>query len=290
MSERLLDSIVANTIPAEREQIEVLIKYDNRRRLPASGKAFFFRRISVRRQGRFTLVAGRGAGNGLHNAQEYLFTQRDPRSRFLLMNRRRLPIHAPPGLRQARSSPSTMNFVILGAEAAANRGLRRALRTGKDDPRLGRVVRRLGRRSSRVGSSRCARTSAGQANVDSWLMGLSVVLYDMYGIVLWEDARAVSTSAAGRAIGRPVCGAAPHLQQHGTDQQQGPREQVLVRNWCGGKRGTFYLNMMHGTSLKPLGLGARRDCCGRFRSQPLSELPGRALRKLVAEFEWVQVI
>src|SRR6266446_545649 len=26
-----------------------------------------------------------------------------------------------------------------------------------------------------------------QSNVDSWLMGLSVVLYDLYGVAIWRD-------------------------------------------------------------------------------------------------------
>ena len=78
---RLLDSAVATTTPAEREQLEFLIKFDSdddRRMTDAELAAYPF---AVK-----PFVWSRGEGrHGLHNAQEYLFTQRDPRSRFLLM-------------------------------------------------------------------------------------------------------------------------------------------------------------------------------------------------------------
>ena len=78
---RLLDSAEAYIRPDERDQIEFLIKYDDDddERLPDS----FFARypFSVR-----TFVWSRGEGRHyLHHAQEYLFAQRDPRLRFLLM-------------------------------------------------------------------------------------------------------------------------------------------------------------------------------------------------------------
>src|SRR5438105_6331389 len=78
---RLLDTAEANISPKERDQIEFLIKYDedDDQRLP---ERFFGRYpFSIR-----TFSWSRGEGRHyLHHAQEYLFAQRDPRSRFCLM-------------------------------------------------------------------------------------------------------------------------------------------------------------------------------------------------------------
>jgi len=81
---RLLDSVVANTTPEEREQVEFLIKYDTDDDERPSDA--FFARYPFQIK---TFAWSRGEGrHGLHNVQEYLFTQRDPRSRFLLMTAR----------------------------------------------------------------------------------------------------------------------------------------------------------------------------------------------------------
>ena len=78
---RLLDSAVATTSPAEREQLEFLIKFDtddDRRMTDAELAAYPFK---VR-----PFVWARGEGrHALHHAQEYLFTERDPAGRFCLM-------------------------------------------------------------------------------------------------------------------------------------------------------------------------------------------------------------
>jgi hypothetical protein len=44
-----------------------------------------------------------------------------------------------------------------------------------------------------------------------------------------------------------------------------------------------YLNMMHGTSLAPLAWGPAR-LLRKIRSQPLGQLPGRAMRKIARTF------
>src|SRR6516225_10670202 len=78
---RLLDSAVAHTSPQERKQIEFLVKYDDDddRRPPDSFFAGY--PFPVR-----TFAWSRGEGrHSLHNVQEYLFAQRDPRSRFCMM-------------------------------------------------------------------------------------------------------------------------------------------------------------------------------------------------------------
>src|SRR5262245_4428531 len=78
---RLLDSALEHVAPHERGRIEFLIKYDDDddARPPDS---FFDRYPFPVRTFRWSRGEGRHA---LHHAQEYLFTQRDPRSRFCLM-------------------------------------------------------------------------------------------------------------------------------------------------------------------------------------------------------------
>src|SRR3984893_10670681 len=79
--QRLLDSAVAHTDPAEREQIEFLLKYDADDDARPPDSFFAAYPFPVR-----TFVWSRGEGrHSLHHAQEYLFAQRDPRSRFCLM-------------------------------------------------------------------------------------------------------------------------------------------------------------------------------------------------------------
>src|SRR3984893_16162029 len=79
--QRLLDSAVAHTDPAEREQIEFLLKYDADDDARPPDSFFAAYPFPVR-----TFVWSRGEGRHyLHHAQEYLFAQRDPRSRFCLM-------------------------------------------------------------------------------------------------------------------------------------------------------------------------------------------------------------
>src|SRR5262245_32291433 len=77
---RLLDSAVDYTTAGERKQIEFLIKFDDDDELrPPNGfEAAYPFRIK-------TFVWSRGEGrHSLHHAQEYMFAQRDPRSRFCL--------------------------------------------------------------------------------------------------------------------------------------------------------------------------------------------------------------
>src|SRR5262249_57923198 len=78
---RLLDSAVTYIAPEERDQIEFLIKFDDDddQRVPDAVLARY--PFPIR-----TFVWSRGEGrHHLHHAQEYLFAQRDPRSRFCLM-------------------------------------------------------------------------------------------------------------------------------------------------------------------------------------------------------------
>src|SRR5262249_16563627 len=78
---RLLDSAVDYTTPEERKQIEFLIKFDHDDELRPPKD--FARAYPFRIK---TFEWSRGEGrHSLHHAQEYMFAQRDPRSRFCLM-------------------------------------------------------------------------------------------------------------------------------------------------------------------------------------------------------------
>ena len=78
---RLLDSVVAQTTPAERAHLEFLIKYDDDDDERPPDAFFASYPLTIR-----TFCWSRGEGrHGLHHVQEYLFAQRDPRARFCLM-------------------------------------------------------------------------------------------------------------------------------------------------------------------------------------------------------------
>src|SRR5437660_10643739 len=78
---RLLASAVAHTRPEERDHIEFLIKYDDDDDGRPPDKFFAAYPFPIR-----TFVWSRAEGrHSLHHAQEYLFAQRDPRTRFCLM-------------------------------------------------------------------------------------------------------------------------------------------------------------------------------------------------------------
>ena len=78
---RLLDSAVEHIAPHERDQIEFLIKFDDDDDARPSDVELARYPFRVR-----TFCWSRGEGrHALHHAQEYLFAQRDPRSRYCLM-------------------------------------------------------------------------------------------------------------------------------------------------------------------------------------------------------------
>ncbi|MDB5313390.1 MAG: hypothetical protein JWO38_7592 [Gemmataceae bacterium] len=267
---RLLDSMVANTTPEEQEQVEFLIKYDDDdEHRPAAG-AFANYPFPVR-----TFAWSRGEGrHALHHAQEYMFTQRDPRSRFLLMTADDFYFTRPGFVSEILNTRD--EFCILGykrppIEAYARRYEQEAMirdwvvSFGCWSPvvsvRLIEVCQNFG----------------WQANVDSWLMGLSVVLYDMYGIVLWHTVP--SFYERGGSYERPASvGTAPTYNNMELTNNKGPENKYwfeLVRR----QARNVYLNMRYGTSLKPLGWGPRR-LLRKIRSQPIGQLPDRMWRRI----------
>lgn len=272
--EHLLDSAVACTTPEERSQIEFLVKFDDDddQRMPDASLARY--PFAVR-----PYCWSRGEGrHGLHHAQEYLFTQRDPRSRFCLMTADDFYFDRAGFVSEILSIEE--EFVILGPVRPPIEKFKGVYDTDEGVRGWNSCFGNL----SPVISSRLIEVCQNfgwQANVDSWLMGLSVVLYDMYGIVLWQTHEPFYQR--GGACDRPAsCGVAPTFNNMELTNNKGPENKYwfeLVRR----QARNVYLNMMHGTSLKPLAWGPTR-LLRKIRSQPLSQLPGRALRKITRTF------
>src|SRR5205085_11837613 len=94
--------------PEERDQIEFLIKYDDDDDARPPDSFFANYPFPVR-----TFVWSRGEGrHSLHHAQEYLFTQRDRRSRFCLMTADDFPFTRSGFVSEILSIPD--EFCILG--------------------------------------------------------------------------------------------------------------------------------------------------------------------------------
>src|SRR5262249_3825279 len=78
---QFLDSAEAHVRPGERDQIEFLIKFDDDDNLHPSADQLARSPFPIR-----TFSWSRGEGRHyLHHAQEYMFAQRDPRSRFCFL-------------------------------------------------------------------------------------------------------------------------------------------------------------------------------------------------------------
>ncbi len=268
----LLDSAVATTTPAEREQLEFLVKFDSdddERMTDAELAAYPF---AVKA---FSWSRGEGR-HGLHNAQEYLFTERNPAGRFCLMTADDFVFIRPGWVSDVLAVEDefcVMGYVRPPIEAYAGR-------YDREDMIRSWVVSFGG--WSPVVSARLIEVCQNfgwQANVDSWLMGLSVVLYDLYGVVLWKT-HAPFYERRG-ADDRPAsCGLAPTFNRMEITNNVGPTNRYwfeLVRR----QARNVYLNMLHGSDVtrRPWGSTPFR-VMRRLREQPVRRLPGRVLNKL----------
>ncbi len=269
---RLLDSAVACTTPGEREQIEFLIKFDSDDgdRLPDDVFANY--PFPVR-----TFVWSRGEGrHGLHHAQEYMFAQRDPRSRFCLMTADDFYFNRSGFVSDILAVKD--EFCILGhtrppIEAFAG--------TYEQEAVIRQWVVSFGPWSPVVSARliEVCQNFGWQANVDSWLMGLSVVLYDLYGVVIWKT-HAPFYERGGECDRPASTGAAPTYNNMELTNNVGPLNRYwfeLVRR----QARNVYLNMMHGTDLRRRSLGEKLGVAWRkVRAQPVRRLPVRVLRRL----------
>jgi hypothetical protein len=270
--ERLLDSAVACTTPAEREQIEFLIKFDSDddARLPDS----FFAKYPFAVKP-FSWSRGEGR-HALHHAQEYMFAQRDPRSRFCLMTADDFYFNRPGFVSEILAVED--EFCIMGfnrppIEAFAG--------IYEQEMRVRQWVVSFGCWSPVVSSRliEVCQNFGWQANVDSWLMGLCVTLYDLYGIVIWKTHEPFYQR--GGEYERPASmGLAPTYNNMELTNNVGPHNKYwfeLVRR----QARNVYLNMVHGTDLKRRTLGTNvRRVWQSFRAHPVRRLPVRVYGKL----------
>lgn len=264
---RLLDSMVACTTPEEQRQLEFLIKFDSDddQRLPDSVLAKY--PFAVR-----TFTWSRGEGrHGLHNAQEYLFAQRDPRSRWCLMTADDFYFTRPGFVSEilaVQDEFCMMGYIRPPIESFAG--------IYTQEEAIRRWVVSFGAWSPVVSSRliEVCQNFGWQANVDSWLMGLSVALYDLYGVVIWKQHHPFYER--GGAGDRPAsCGLAPTFNNMELTNNVGPINKYwfeLVRR----QARNVYLNMIHGTDHNR----GWAETWHKVRAQPVRRLPARLIRKL----------
>lgn len=269
---RLLESAADCTTPAERANIEFLIKFDSDddQRLGDAELAKF--PFAVR-----PFVWSRGEGrHGLHHAQEYLFAQRAPRSRMLLMTADDFVFTRPGFVSDVLAHDD--EFLIMGhrrppIESFAGRW--------EEEAAVREWVVSFGPWSPVVSARliEVCQNFGWQANVDSWLMGLSVALYDLYRVVLWR--RHEEFYARRGADDRPASvGAAPTYNNMELTNNVGPLNGYwfeLVKR----QARNLYLNMTYGSDLRAKNWGETLAYNLRKAGrQPLRRLPGRVLGRV----------
>ena len=266
---RLLDTAAANVAPEERDQIEFLIKYDEDDDARPPDSFFAAYPFKIR-----TFIWSRGEGRHyLHHAQEYLFTQRDPRSRFLLMTADDFRFIRPGFVSEILSIKD--EFCILGhnrppIEAWAG--------VYEKEKAIRQWVVSFGGLSPVVSVRliEVCQNFGWQSNVDSWLMGLSVVLYDMYALIIWKALPHFCERGGGHGLGdTPTYNNMELTGMHGPDNKYWFE---LVRR----QARNLYLNMKHGTSLKRLPWGPTR-LWRQIHSQPLRQLPDRLWKRILRD-------
>jgi len=265
---RLLDSAVTYIAPEERDQIEFLIKFDDDddQRVPDAVLARY--PFPIR-----TFVWSRGEGrHHLHHAQEYLFAQRDPRSRFCLMTADDFYFTRPHFVSEILSIQD--EFCILGLTRPP---IEDYAGIYEQEEAVRRWVIAFGPLSPVISVRliEVCQNFGWQANVDSWLMGLSVVLYDLYKIVLWRALPKFYERGGGHGLGDT-----PTYNNMELTCFKGPYNKYwfeLVRR----QARNLFLNMEYGTDFRKVSwsFGLRR-LWKKIRAQPLRRLPIRVCRKV----------
>ncbi len=268
--QKLLDSAVVHVRPEERHRIEFLIKYDDDDDLRPPDDFFARYPFSIRR-----FVWSRGEGrHSLHHAQEFLFAQRDPRSRYCLMTADDFYFTRTGFVSEILSVPD--EFCIIGHNRPP---IEQYAGIYENEEAIRRWVVAFGEMSPVVSARliEVCQNFGWQSNVDSWLMGLSVVLFDLYGILLWRAIEPYYERTGGYGLGDT-----PTYNNMEVTSQKGPFNKYwfeLVRR----QARNIYLNMEYGTELHDRGPLVRR-AWKKFRREPLRRLPLRAARKLSYQF------
>jgi hypothetical protein len=261
---RLLDTAAEHVRPDERDKIEFLIKFDDDddQRMPDAELAKYPFRVRP-----FCWSRGEGR-HGLHHAQEYLFTQRDPRSRFLLMTADDFIFDRTGFVSDILAVKD--EFIILGCcqppvESFAGRYEQEAV--------IRKWVTSIGNLSPVISARliEVCQNFGWQSNVDSWLIGLAVVLYDLYGVNIWRTLPEFYRRRGGYGLGDT-----PTYNNMEITSQKGPFNRYwfeLVRR----QARNVYLNMMHGTDHgRRSFMHLPRRLWQKIWAQPLSRLPYRA--------------
>jgi hypothetical protein len=277
---RLLDSAEAHVRPDERDKIEFLIKYDDDDDERPADSVLASYPFPVR-----TFVWSRGEGRHyLHHAQEYMFTERDPRSRFCLMTADDFFFHRTGFVSDILSIKD--EFCIIGhsrppiEEYAGLYEREEAIR--KWNVSFGGLAPVVSAKLIEV-----CQNFGWQSNVDSWLMGLSIVLYDLYGITIWKAVEPYYNRGGGWGLGDT-----PTYNRMELTGMKGPYNKYwfeLLRR----QARNLYLNMEYGTAFEVHPLSPRkmwrktRGASGRLwrkvRAQPLRRLPIRIARRILRE-------
>ena len=264
---KLLDSAVAHIGPDERRQVEFLIKYDDDDDLRPSDNFFAGYPFTVR-----TFAWSRGEGrHSLHNVQEYLFAQRDPRARFCLMMADDFYFTRPGFVSEILGVPD--EFCIIGHNRPHIESFAGIY---ENEEAVRRWVVAFGEMAPTVSVRliEVCQNFGWQSNVDSWLMGLSVALYDLYGIIIWRAIDPYYEREGGYGLGDT-----PTYNNMELTSQKGPFNKYwfeLVRR----QARNVYLNVQYGTDLDDPGPWSHQ-LWRKVRAEPLRRLPLRACRKVL---------
>jgi hypothetical protein len=115
-----------------------------------------------------------------------------------------------------------------------------------------------------------------QSNVDSWAMGFSIVLYDLYKIVIWRTLESFYERGGGWGLGDT-----PTYNNMELTGLKGPQNKYwfeLLRR----QARNLYLNMEYGTDLAKVAWLPHR-IWRKARAQPLRRLPVRVCMKILRE-------
>jgi hypothetical protein len=266
---RLLDSAAEHVQPEERDKIEFLIKFDDDDDQRPPDSFFADYPFQIR-----TYVWSRGEGRHyLHHAQEYLFTERDPRSRFCLMTADDFRFTRTGFVSEILNVSD--EFCILGY-------LRPPIESFagiyENEEAIRHWVVSFGLLSPVISARliEVCQNFGWQANVDSWVMGLSVVLYDLYGIIVWRTIEPFYERCGGYGLGDT-----PTYNNMELTCMKGPFNKYwfeLVRR----QARNLYLNMEYGTGFCDRGSFSQR-VWKKVRAQPLRRLPARMCRRVLRE-------
>src|SRR6516162_9331050 len=191
---RLLNSAVEFTSSEERDHVEFLIKFDDDDEQRPSAEMLAGYPFPIR-----TFVWSRGEGRHyLHHAQEYLFAQRDPRTRFCLMTADDFYFTRPGFVSDILAVPD--EFAIIGHSRPPVEAFE-GIYENEEAIRRWNVAFGCLSPVVSVRLIEVCQNFGWQSNVDSWLMGLSVVLYDLYHVVIWRAVESYYKRGGGYGLG-----------------------------------------------------------------------------------------